>query len=207
MSRRLPLVVGTALVALFTAACGSATDAGLQAVRDSGSQMFFEIPSDWSVYQSTDLAGVGQTPFVSHDSNLDLPVFSRVVFQGAGLDAGIPAPNTSSLEYPVGSAVVRTIPAALRDQMSRYWLAELVVPYHSHPVAQEQVKQDFTLGADSMGCRCWWSTTTSTPPSMLPSWSASPILKWSSCTRLPSDAPSPVSTPMSMRSSAVDRGW
>jgi hypothetical protein len=72
----------------------------------------------------------------------DLPVFSRVVFQGAGVDAGIPAVNTSNLEYPVGAAVVRTIPSALRDQISRYWLAELVVPYHAQPVAQEEVKQD-----------------------------------------------------------------
>jgi len=146
MLRRLPLAIGAIAAALITVACGSSTDSGLQGVRDSERQMFFEIPSDWAVYQSADLTGLTETPFVTQDADLNLPVFSRVVFQGAGVDAGIPAVNTSNLEYPVGAAVVRTIPPSLRDQISRYWLAELVVPYHAHPVAQEEVKQDISLG-------------------------------------------------------------
>lgn len=147
MFRRPSLVAGALLAASITAACGSSTDSGLQGVRDAERQMFFEIPSDWAVYHSADLAGVTATPFVSQDTDLNLPVFSRVVFQGAGVDAGIPAANTSNLEYPVGAAVVRSIPASMRDQISRYWLAELVLPYHSQPVAQEEVKQDISLGA------------------------------------------------------------
>jgi len=114
MLRRLPLAIGAIAAALITVACGSSTDSGLQGVRDSERQMFFEIPSDWAVYQSADLTGLTETPFVTQDADLNLPVFSRVVFQGAGVDAGIPAVNTSNLEYPVGAAVVRTIPSALR---------------------------------------------------------------------------------------------
>ena len=63
-----------------------------------------------------------------------------------GRDAGIPGANVSNQEYPVGSAVVRAIPASQRDQISRYWLAELVLPYHAQPVAREELKQDITLG-------------------------------------------------------------
>ena len=147
MFRRLPALIGLLFLVFGAAACGSSTDSGLQGVRDSERQMFFEIPSDWAVYHSADLAGVTATPFVSQGADLNLPVFSRVVFQGAGVDAGVPAANTSNLEYPVGAAVVRSIPASMRDQISRYWLAELVLPYHSQPVAQEEVKQDISLGA------------------------------------------------------------
>jgi hypothetical protein len=146
MSHRLQRVSVALLVTLALTACGSATDSGLQAVRDSERQMFFEIPSDWAVYHSADMAGITETPFVAQGGDLDLPVLSRVVFQGTSPDAGLPPANTSNVEYPVGAAVVRTIPTAVRDQISRYWLAELVIPYHSQPVAQEEVKQDISLG-------------------------------------------------------------
>ncbi|MBI5157032.1 MAG: hypothetical protein HZA58_03350 [Acidimicrobiia bacterium] len=136
------------LVSLGAAACGSSGDSGLQSVRDSGDppSMFFQVPSDWTVYQSTDLEGVTETPFVTQTSDLTLPVASRVVFQGTSRDAGIPDANVSDSQYPVGSAVVRTIPASQRDAISRYWLAELVVPYHAQAVASEELKQDISLG-------------------------------------------------------------
>jgi hypothetical protein len=143
MFRRLLL----ALTATFlVGACGSGSDSGVQQVRDSAQEMYFEVPEEWAVFLSDDLAGLTDTPFVSQDAALSLPVFSRVVFHAAGPDAGLPAANTSDLDYPVGAAVVRTIPASMRDQISRYWLAELVIPYHSQPVAQEELKEDVTVG-------------------------------------------------------------
>ncbi len=143
MLRRLSAFV---LLALVATACASGTDSGMQSVRDSASLVFFEVPSEWAVFQSSDLQGVTETPFVSQATELTLPVVSRVVFQGVGRDAGIPGANVSNQEYPVGSAVVRAIPASQRDQISRYWLAELVLPYHAQPVAREELKQDITLG-------------------------------------------------------------
>lgn len=139
---------GLVLLALGSAACGSSGDSGLISVRDAGDppSMFFQVPSDWSVYQSSDLEGVTETPFVAQTSDLTLPVASRVVFQGTSRDAGVPDANVSDSQYPVGSAVVRTIPASQRDAMSRYWLAELVVPYHGQAVASEELKQDISLG-------------------------------------------------------------
>ena len=146
MFRRLPALSGFVLLALTASACASGTESGLQSVRDSAQLMFFEVPSDWSVYHSSELEGVIETPFVVQGTDLTLPVVSRVVFQGVGRDAGVPAANVSALEYPVGAAVVRSIPASQRDQISRYWLAELVVPYHSQSVAREELKQDISLG-------------------------------------------------------------
>lgn len=139
---------GLVLLTLGSAACGSSGDSGLISVRDGGDppSMFFQVPSDWSVYQSSDLEGVTETPFVAQTSDLTLPVASRVVFQGTSRDAGVPDANVSDSQYPVGSAVVRTIPASQRDAMSRYWLAELVVPYHGQAVASEELKQDISLG-------------------------------------------------------------
>lgn len=133
-------------MALVGAACGSSADSGLQSVRDPDRLMFFQVPEGWTVFAPADLEGVTTTPFVSQDAELTLPVRSRVVFQGIGRDAGVPDDNVSDSEYPVGSAVVRTIPASQRDQISRYWLAELVVPYHGQPVASEELKQDISLG-------------------------------------------------------------
>ena len=143
MFRRLLLALPATF---FLFACGSGSDSGVQQVRDSAQEMYFEVPEEWAVFLSDDLAGLTETPFVSQDGALSLPVFSRVVFHAAGPDAGLPAANTSDLEYPVGAAVVRTIPASMRDQISRYWLAELVIPYHSQPVAQEELKEDVTIG-------------------------------------------------------------
>ncbi len=146
MFHRLTIAAGMLLTALAAVACGTAADSGLQSVRDSEREMFFEVPTEWSVFRSEDLAGLTETPFVNQDTDLNLPVFSRVVFHGAGPDAGIPAVNTADQEFPVGAAVVRSIPASLRDQISRYWLTELVIPYHAQPVAQEEIKEDISLG-------------------------------------------------------------
>lgn len=149
MLRRLLRASGVLAVTLIASSCGSGTDAGLQAVRDSADPplMFFEVPTEWSVYRSADLAGTTATPFVATTGDFTLPVESRVVFQGAGLDAGIPDDNPSDSAVPVGSAVVRTIPATQRDLISRYWLAELVVPYHSQPAANLEYKEDVSVGA------------------------------------------------------------
>ncbi|HEX5630377.1 MAG TPA: hypothetical protein VFY15_01830 [Acidimicrobiia bacterium] len=146
MYRRLLFGTGVLVLSLVAAGCASGTDSGLTGVRDAAEQMYFEVPEEWAVYLSDDLSGSTETPFVNQSAELNLPVFSRVVFHAAGVDAGLPETNTSNVDYPVGAAVVRSIPASMRDQISRYWLAELVLPYHSHPVAQEELKEDISLG-------------------------------------------------------------
>jgi hypothetical protein len=148
--RRTVVLLAVFAAAATLAACGASTE-GLQSVRDSDRLMFFEIPSEWTVFEGGDLEGVAATPFVAQAADFSLPVVSRVVFQGASRDAGYPASSISQIEYPVGSAVVRTISTSQRDLMSRYWLAELVLPYHAQPVAQEVLKEDVSIGQDFDG--------------------------------------------------------
>jgi hypothetical protein len=105
--------------------------------------MFFEIPSDWRVFQEADLAGSADTPFVNQ-ALLDLPVLSRVVFTGSA--AGDLVTDPSAANVPIGSAVVRSISSGTRDYISRYYLAEMVVPYHSETSAQVVAKSDLDLG-------------------------------------------------------------
>jgi len=143
MFRRLTLVAMT-LVGLVAAACGSDGGGGLQAVRDDGQSMFFQLPADWTVLQEADLAGVADTPFVSQDI-IDLPIVSRVVFEGGVAGSGLvidPAATT----VPVGSAVVRSISSGNRDYISRFLLAEVVFPYHQQSSAQILAKDDLSLG-------------------------------------------------------------
>ena len=143
MPRRL-FLVATTLMGLVATACGSDGGGGLQAVRDDGQSMFFQLPADWTVLQEADLAGVAETPFVSQDI-IDLPIVSRVVFEGGVAGSGVvidPAATT----VPVGSAVVRSISSGNRDYISRFLLAELVFPYHQQSSAQILTKDDLSLG-------------------------------------------------------------
>lgn len=140
------LLIAVSLLAVVGGACAEGTDAGFRAVRDESRLMFLEIPDDWAVFGSDALAGVVDTPFVAQSDDFSLPVVSRVVFQGAGVDAGVPGTDISAFSYPVGSAVVRTISESQRDIISRYLLQEMVVPYHGQPAAQEVLKEDISLG-------------------------------------------------------------
>ncbi len=140
---RLRLIAVVGLFAVLAAACGSDAGSGLKPVRDESGSMFFEVPTEWSVLQEADLAGAADTLFVSQDT-LDLPVLSRVVFEGSGA-AGTTL-NPAAASVPVGSAVVRAISSAARDQISRYALAEAVFPYHAQSSAQIVYKQDMSLG-------------------------------------------------------------
>ncbi len=136
---------------LAVMSCGGSSGE-IQTYRDPDRLVKFDVPSDWRIYDADDLAGVTATPFVTQGVDFELPVVSRVVFDAA------PEPDLdrldepiSTAEHPVGSAVVRSISADQRDVISRYLLAELVVPYHSQPAAEELLKQDFDLGDDFEG--------------------------------------------------------
>jgi len=140
---RLRLIAVVGLFAVLAAACGSDSGSGLRSVRDDSGSMFFEVPAEWSVLQEGDLGGAADTLFVNQDT-LDLPVLSRVVFEASGAAGSTLNPAAASV--PVGSAVVRAISSAARDQISRYALAESVFPYHAQSSAQVVYKQDLSLG-------------------------------------------------------------
>jgi hypothetical protein len=132
-------------VLAFVAGCADDSSEGSTPIRDDSRALFFELPSGWTVVPESDVTALGRTPFVAQTS-FTLPVVSRVVFHGPGFAFGDAAQDTSLFGSPLGSAVVRTIPEGSRDFISRYLLAELVVPYHSEPIATEHFKQDIELG-------------------------------------------------------------
>jgi hypothetical protein len=140
--RRVALVLAAVAIA---SACAESSAQESTPIRDDSRALFFELPSGWTVVPESEVAALGRTPFVAQTS-FTLPVVSRVVFHGPGFAFGDAALDTSLLGSPLGSAVVRTIPEGSRDFISRYLLAELVVPYHSEPIATEHFKQDIELG-------------------------------------------------------------
>jgi len=134
-------VVGICVLVSVAAACSGGSADGFQQIRDESREFFFELPHDWAVMAESELALLGRTPFVAQTST-PIPVISRVVFYGPGFAVGDALLDTATYPGPLGSAVVRTIPEGSRDHINRYLLAELVVPYHSQPIATEYLKQD-----------------------------------------------------------------
>lgn len=143
LSIRTRMAVLLATIAVVSA-CSDGSSQGSTPIRDDARELFFELPSGWTVVPESEVAALGRTPFVAQ-TNFTLPVVSRVVFHGPGFAFGDAVQDTSLFGSPVGSAVVRTIPEGSRDFISRYLLAELVVPYHSQPIATEHFKQDIVL--------------------------------------------------------------
>lgn len=140
-----------AVLALALTACSSGSSS-VQVYRDPDRQTKFEVPADWRIYDGTELSGIAETPFVTQDAVFEFPVVSRVVFDAspstspAGIGVAV-----ADADFPIGSSVVRRIPVELREHVSRYVLAEAVLPYHSHEVAEERIKQDFKLDNDFEG--------------------------------------------------------
>jgi hypothetical protein len=143
-------VAAVLLAGGLIASCGDASGGDVTAVRDADREIFFEIPSDWSVLDESVVQSLGATPFVDQ-AIFNLPITSRVVFHGPGLAPADTALDPALAGSPVGSAVIRSIPEGARDFMSRFVLAEAVVPYHDRPIATEYLKQDVEIADGYQG--------------------------------------------------------
>ena len=143
--RRLLALAALATTGMLASAC-SGGSSGTQSYTDPDRYTKVDLPAEWRVYAGDDLTGVTGTPFVVEADGIDLPVLSRVVFDGS------PMSTTDSLagaiadaDFPIGSSVVRRISPQLRDFISRYLLAEVVVPYHNAEQADELIKEDLEI--------------------------------------------------------------
>ena len=121
-------------------------------ITDADQLTRIDLPAGWEHYSNDALAGIADTPFVVQTEGIEMPVVSRFAFDGA------PIPTTENLlapvslaDFPVGSSVVRRISPDVRDLISRFLLAEVVVPYHSASASDEILKQDVNLGDDHQG--------------------------------------------------------
>ena len=143
--------VFVAALGILVAACSGAT-ASTQSITDAGQLTRIDVPADWQHYSNEALADIASTPFVAQAPGFEMPVMSRFVFDGA------PIPSTDNLiaplsqaDFPLGSSVVRRISPEVRDQISRYLLAEVVAPYHQASEQRELAKIDIDLGDDFQG--------------------------------------------------------
>ncbi len=145
-----PLVL-VAIVALIAAACGGG-DSDSLTYKDPDRLTLFEIPATWNLYTTEDLSAVTEVPFVVQGRDFTLPVISRVAFEGSpSRNVSNLAQPISRLDFPVGSAVVRSIGPSMRDLVSRYLLTEVVVPYRQAPQSQEILKTDLQFADDWEG--------------------------------------------------------
>ncbi|GMQ84552.1 MAG: hypothetical protein BMS9Abin07_0116 [Acidimicrobiia bacterium] len=140
-----------AALGMLAAACSS-PESSTRSITDAGRLTRIDIPADWQYYSNDALADIVSTPFVSQAPGFEMPVMSRFVFDAA------PIPTTDNLiaplsqaDFPIGSSVVRRISPDMRDQMSRYLLAEAVAPYHAASEQRELAKSDIDLGDDYQG--------------------------------------------------------
>ncbi len=145
--RTASLAALVAMLALVGTACSS--DDGKQSVRDADRSMFVELPAEWTVFDANVLTEELGTPFVAQSADFTLPVLSRIVFGQTGDTSAVAAPATASL--PVGSAVVRSISANQKQQLSRFLMSQSVVPYSDFTVSQEFLNQDVELAQDFDG--------------------------------------------------------
>ena len=147
--RRISVFV--AALGILVAACSGAAPR-TQSITDAGQLTRIDLPADWQYYSNEALTDIASTPFVIQEPGLEMPVMSRFVFDAAPISTtdNLIAP-ISLADFPVGSSVVRRISPDVRDQISRYLLAEVLVPYHEASEQLELAKSDIDLGDDFQG--------------------------------------------------------
>ena len=139
-----------AALAVTVSACGS-SNPDVVTYRDPDRHSLFELPTEWNLYEGDQLTQVS-IPFVIQGQDFQLPVISQMAFDGApDSDPDNVGNSVSTSSFPIGAVTVREIGPDERDFMSRFLLAELVVPYHSQLGSEEILKQDFVFDNDFRG--------------------------------------------------------
>jgi len=147
--RRISVFV--AALGILVAACSGAAPR-TQSITDAGQLTRIDLPADWQYYSNEALTDIASTPFVIQAPGLEMPVMSRLVFDAAPISTTDNLITPISLaDFPVGSSVVRRISPDVRDQISRYLLAEVVAPYHEASEQLGLAKSDIDLENDFQG--------------------------------------------------------
>lgn len=142
------------VIALVVSACGSGTSdaSGNNVYEDPAEQTRFDIPDDWNLYTSDELTIAPQIPF--SPAFQATPILDTVAFDGApGRSVGNLTLNVADADFPIGAQVIRSISSVSRDDVSRNYLEELVMPAASMESVQEVLQEDFTFGDDYEGIR------------------------------------------------------
>jgi hypothetical protein len=145
-------LLGSALIALVGLACGPEAASDTQTYRDPDERFLFKLPADWNVY-TEELEAVATRPF-----NGTNPEVSGVFFDGyPNEDAQHLAVSVAEAQFPIGTAAVRPIDDQERDYISRFLLAQTVLPYQEQEEVREMLKQDFEFADEVEGVRVFVS--------------------------------------------------
>jgi hypothetical protein len=138
---------------LAIAACASA-ESDLVTYTDDDRLSRFDLPTDWNIYEFTEISTLSDLPFDEAVQGLTFPALVSVGFDaGPVRDVSSLASSLAEANYPIGAAHVRTVGDRERDYLSRAVLTQSVVPYFGLANPQEIEKQDFTFGDGFDGVR------------------------------------------------------
>ncbi|MCI0543765.1 MAG: hypothetical protein L0Z49_04870 [Actinobacteria bacterium] len=142
-----------AWVALVLGACAT-TDSDLVTYTDDDRLSRFDLPTDWNVYEFSEISTLDDLPFDEAVQGLTFPALTSVGFDaGPVRDVNSLAFSLAEANYPIGAAHVRSVGDRERDYLSRAVLTQSVVPYYTLANPQELQKEDFTFGDGFDGVR------------------------------------------------------
>lgn len=140
------------LVAM-TGACSDGGE-GVNRVTDPNRLTYVEVPSEWHVYDFDELATLEGVGWLSEYRGLTLPVESASAFDGGPTaDVSQVALALAEAQYPTGVSVVRRVPDAEREYLSRDVISQSVLPYKSFEQVEEITKEEFSFGKGVDGIR------------------------------------------------------
>jgi len=138
------------LLGLILGACGS-QQAKVNSYSDEAHRIYFEVPSEWHIYEDHDLESV-ESQFAGPIYTYVLPIAERV-----GID-GFPSVNAdnldqrlSSAQFPIGEVVIRRVGPDVRDQVSRSLVREAGFPLSSFDKVTSYFQEDLNLGSGYLG--------------------------------------------------------
>jgi len=141
---------------LATLAAACSTDGGADRItyKDPDQLSVFSIPSEWHLYELSELSALADLPFSESFQGLEFPTVSHVAFDGSpARDVTNVITPMAQASYPIGSVSVRSVGPDARDYLSRVVLHQTVLPYYTYNQPDEVAKEDFSFGAGFDGIR------------------------------------------------------
>lgn len=144
------IAFGLALV-LAASACGG--DSSRTEYKDPNDLALFKVPSDWNVYNATEVSNQPSLPFAINFAD-SVPISSIMAFDAApGRNPVNLAKPIASVRYPVGTYVVRQVSRSERELLSRGSLESLVLWPEFYTVVARGAEEEVDLGNEFEGIR------------------------------------------------------
>ena len=142
------LAIGS-LFAVPLAAC-SQPEAGITTHTDPDRQSLIEVPSEWHLYESEEMAELESQVFTADIDGL--PIEYAIAFDGAPRrdPENVNEPFLTA-DFPVGASIIRRVDEGVRDAISQRLLSQVAVPYEGLQITPElQEPFEFAEGFDGV---------------------------------------------------------